>query len=130
MVHHLQQDVEQVGVRFFDFVEQQDAMRMLIHAVCQQPALVEAHIAGRRADQPAYRMALHVFRHVEAKQLDAHDVGQRAGHFGFADAGWTREQIAADRLLRFSQTGARHLDRRGELLDGVVLAEHNALEIG
>ena len=52
VIHHLQQDVEQVRMRLFDFVEQQHAMRMLVDAVGEQPALVEADIARRRADQP------------------------------------------------------------------------------
>ena len=71
VVHDLQQDVEQVRMRLLDLVEQQHAVRMLVDAVGQQAALVEADIAGRRADQPRDGVALHVFRHVEADQLDA-----------------------------------------------------------
>ena len=52
VVHHLQQDVEQVRMRLLHLVEQQHAMRMLVDAVGQETALVEADIAGRRADQP------------------------------------------------------------------------------
>jgi hypothetical protein len=35
VVHHLQEDVEQVGVRLFDLVEQEDAVRMLVDGVGQ-----------------------------------------------------------------------------------------------
>src|ERR1035441_9789804 len=49
VIHDLQQDVEQVGMRLLDLVEQQDAMRMLIDAVGEQPALVEADIEIGRA---------------------------------------------------------------------------------
>jgi hypothetical protein len=56
VVHHLQQDVEQVRMRLLDLVEQQHAMRMLVDAVGQQAALVEADIARRRADQAADRV--------------------------------------------------------------------------
>ena len=52
VVHHLQQDVEQVGMRLLDLIEQQHAMRVLVDRVGQQAALVEADIARRRADQP------------------------------------------------------------------------------
>ena len=58
-------------MRLLDFVEQQHAMRMLVDAVGQQAALVEADIARRRADQARNRVALHIFRHVEAQQFDA-----------------------------------------------------------
>ncbi len=82
MVHDLQQDVEQVRVGLFDFVQQQHAMRMLIDAIREQAALIVADIAGRRADQTRDRVALHVFGHVKPQQLDAHDVGERPRNFG------------------------------------------------
>ena len=54
VVHHLQQNVEQVRMRLLDFVEQQHAVRMLIDAVSEQAALIEANVARRRADQTAH----------------------------------------------------------------------------
>ena len=51
VVHDLQEDVEQVGVRLFDLVEQQDHVRVLVGGIGEQAALVEADVAGRRADQ-------------------------------------------------------------------------------
>ncbi len=96
----------------FDFIQQQHAMRMLVDAVGEQAALVEADIARRRADQARHGVALHVFAHVEAQELHAHDAGELFGDFGLADAGRAREQVAADRLFRLAQAGARQLDRR------------------
>ena len=89
VIHHLQKDVEQVGMRLLDLVQQQHAMRMLVDAVGQQAALVEADVARRRADQAAHRVLLHVFRHVEAQELDAHQVGELACDLRLADAGRT-----------------------------------------
>ena len=40
-------------------------------------------------------MALHVFTHVKAYQLYAHDVGQLFGHFGFTNTGRAAEQEIA-----------------------------------
>ena len=129
VIHHLQQDVEQVGMGLLDLVEQQHGVGMLIDAVGQEAALVEADIAGRGADQPRYRMALHIFRHVEAQDMDAHDVGEPLGNLGLADAGRAGEQVAADRLLGLAQSRSRQLDRRGERIDRPVLAEHHALQL-
>ena len=129
VVHHLQQDVEQVRMRLLDLVEQQHAVRMLVDAVGQQAALVEADIAGRRADQPRDRVALHVFRHVEAQQLDAERDGELLGDLGLADAGRAGEQVAADRLFRFAQAGTGELDRRGQRRDRGVLAVDDALQL-
>jgi hypothetical protein len=128
VVHHLQQDVEHIRVRLLDLVEQQHAMRVLVDAVGQQPALVEADIARRRADQAADRVLLHVFRHVEAQQFHAERVGQLLGDLGLADAGGAGEEVVADGLFRLAQAGAGQLDRRGQRLDRLVLAEDHALE--
>ena len=81
-------------------------MRMLVDRVGQQAALVVADIARRRADQPADRVALHIFGHVEALQRDAHDRGELARDLGLADAGRAGEQIVADRLVGIAQAGA------------------------
>ena len=90
VVHHLQQDVEDVRVRLLDLVEQQHRVRVLGDRLGQQPALVEADVSGRRADQARHRVALHVLGHVEADQLDAHGVGELARDLGLADAGRAR----------------------------------------
>ena len=50
------------------------------------------------------------------------------GDFGLADAGRAGEQVAADRLFRLAQAGARELDRRRQRLDRLVLAVDHALE--
>ncbi len=102
---------------------------MLVDRVGQQAALVVADIARRRADQPADRVALHIFGHVEALQRDAHDRGELARDLGLADAGRAGEQVVADRLVGIAQAGAAELDRRGELLDRQVLAEDDALQV-
>jgi hypothetical protein len=52
MIHDLQQQVEHIGMRLLDFIEQQHAVRMLGHRFGEQAALVETHIARGRADQP------------------------------------------------------------------------------
>ncbi len=129
VIHHLQQDVENVRMRLFDFVEQQHAMRLLGDGFGEQAALVETDIARRRADQARHGMAFHVFGHVEAEQRHAHAVGELARDFGLAHAGGAGEQEAADGLLRVAQTAARHLDGARQRVDGLVLAEHHGLEV-
>ena len=46
VVHHLQQDVEQVGMRLLDFVEQKHRVRLLVDGVGQQAALIEPDVPG------------------------------------------------------------------------------------
>ena len=129
VVHYLQQDIEHLRVRLFDFVQQQHGVRLLGNGFGKQSALIKADIAGRRADQPAYGMAFHVFGHVEANQFDAHAIGQLARYFGFSDASRPGEQEAANGLLRVAQSGARHFDRSGQGINGRFLAEDHVLQI-
>ena len=65
VVHHLQQRVEDVGVRLLDLVEQHDRVGPAPHRLGQLTALLVADVAGRRADQAADRVLLHVLGHVD-----------------------------------------------------------------
>src|SRR5207248_5533412 len=66
---NLQKNVGDVGMRFLDFVEQHDAIRIAAYALGELAALFVADVAGRRADELRYRMLLHVLRHVEADEV-------------------------------------------------------------
>ena len=129
VVHHLQQDVEDVRMRLLDLVEQQHRVRLLGDGLGQQPALVESDIARGRADQPRHGVTLHVLGHVEAHQLDAQREGQLPSHLGLAYARGAREQERADGLLGSCQTRTRHLDGGRQCLDGRILAEHHVLQV-
>ncbi len=106
VVHDLQQDVEHVRVGFFDLVEQQNAVWLLINAVGQQAALVEPDVPWRGADQTRYGVFFHVFGHVEPQELNAECVSQLFGDLGFSHTCWTGEQIVANGFFRFAQTCA------------------------
>ena len=97
-------------MRFFDFIEQQHRVRVLGNGLGEQASLIESHVARWRADEPRYRMPLHVFRHVEANELDAERNGQLSRDLGLADPRWAREQEAADGLSLIAKTRAGHLD--------------------
>ena len=83
VVHHLQQDVEHVRVRFLDFIEQQDRVRMLDHRVSEQAATVKAHVSRRRTNQTADGMTLHILGHIKAQQLNAQRFGELNRYLGF-----------------------------------------------
>ncbi|MNX88271.1 hypothetical protein D3C86_1202340 [compost metagenome] len=125
VVHHLQQDVVDIRMRLLDFVQQHHGMRMLVDAIGQKTALIEADITGRCAEQTRHGMAFHIFRHVEPQHLDAKRGGKLLGHLRLAHARRAGEDIGADRLVRFAKAGTRQLDRRGESLDGDILTVNN-----
>ena len=101
MVHDLKQQVEDIRMCLFDLVEQQHRVRMLGDGFGEEPALVEAHVARWRADQPRHGMALHILGHVETNQLDSHNAGKLHCHLGLADTGRAREQERANGFTSF-----------------------------
>ena len=126
VVHDLQQRVEHVGVRLLDLVEQDDRVRPAAHGLGELAALLVADVAGRRADEPRHGVLLHVLRHVDADHRllrVEHELRQRAGELGLADAGRAEEEERADRALGVRQAGARAAQRAGDGLDGLVLAD-------
>src|SRR3546814_4964308 len=84
-------------MRLLDLVQQQDAVRILVHRIGQQAALAIADIARRGADQAADRMAFHIFRHVEPLERNAEQMGELPRNLRLADAGGAGEEIVADR---------------------------------
>ena len=129
VVHDLQQQVEDLRVGLFNFVEQHDTVWMLGDRLGEQAALVESDVTRRRADQARDRVPLHVFGHVVAQQLDAGDERQLAAHLGLAHPGRAGKEEGADRLVAGLEPGAGQLDAVGELVDRLVLAENDHLEL-
>ena len=128
VIHHLEQDVEDVRVRLLDLVEQQHGVGVCPHGVDEQPSLLEAHIAGWGADQSCHGMLLHVLAHVVADELVPQVDGQLLGQLGFPDPGRSGEQEAAGRMVRLTEPGPRALDRGHHGGDGVVLPEHHTAQ--
>ena len=113
VVQDLQQHVEHVGVRLLDLVEEHDAVRPAAHRLGELAALLVAHVAGRRADQPRDGVLLHVLAHVEPHHgllVVEEELGQRPRQLGLADAGRAEEHERADRPLRVLEPGAGAAD--------------------
>ena len=114
-----------------DFIEQHHGVGPAAHRFGELAAFVEAHIARRRTDQLADRMALHVFRHVEAdhRLFAAEEVGgQGLGELGFANAGGTGEDEAGNRPVGIFETNPGPADRLGHGLNRLVLADQALVE--
>ena len=66
-------------------------MRMFRDGIGQQAALIETHVARRRANQARHGVAFHIFRHIEANQLEPQDLGHLARDFGLTHSRRARE---------------------------------------
>ena len=62
----LQQDVEHIGMRLLDFVEQDYGIRRALHPFGELATFFVAHVSRRRANQLRDRMLLHELGHIEA----------------------------------------------------------------
>ena len=114
-----------------DLVEQDDGVRAPAHRLGELAALLVADVAGRRADEPRDGVLLHVLGHVDADHrvlAVEHELRQRAGQLGLADAGRAEEQERADRAVGVGQAGPRAAQRVGDGLDGFLLADHAQVE--
>ena len=94
VVEQLEQDVEHVGVRLLDLVEEHDLVRPAPDRLGQLPALVVADVAGWGADQARDAELLHVLAHVDPHQrplVVEEELGEGAGQLRLADAGGAQE---------------------------------------
>ena len=125
-IHDLEQDVENVGVGFFDLVEQQHAVGRAADGVGELAAVFVADIAGGRTDEARHGVLLGIFAHVEVDQLNAQLLGEHFGHFGLAHAGGADEKKRGHGLVGGGEAGVRHHDGFGDLGDGTILPEDAA----
>ncbi len=131
VVEHLQQDVEDVGVRLLDLVEQDDAVRPSPDGLGQLTALVVADVAGRCPDEPGDGVLLHVLGHVDPDDgplAVEEEVGERLRKLGLPDAGRSEEQERAERAVRILKPGPGTPDRVRDGGDCLVLSDDALVE--
>ena len=114
------------GVRLLDLVEEEHGVRTAAHRLGQLTTLLVADVPGRRTDEPRDRVPLLVLGHVEPDHrplVVEHELGERPGELGLADAGRAEEDERADRPVRVLETGASAAKRVGYRLDRLLLAD-------
>ena len=90
LLQHLQQDVEDIGVRLLNLVEQHDRVRMTAHGLGELTALVVTDVARGTTDELGDLELATELRHVEADErvLAAKEIlGERLGELGLTRAG-------------------------------------------
>ena len=126
VVEHLQQHVEDVAMRLFHFVEQDDGVRATANRLGQPASFLVTDVSRRRSDQPADGVLLHELAHVDANHrlitVEQH-LGQRLAEFGFAHAGRAQEDERADRPVRVLQARATPTNGVRYRFDRFVLAD-------
>src|SRR5919198_1523820 len=132
IIHHLQQDMEDIGVSFFDLVEEHHRIRPTADTLRELAAFVVADVPWRGTDQARHRKTLHVFRHVDADQrvlIAEEELRQRPRQLRLAHAGGAQEDEGPDGTIGILQAGARPTDRPANGLNGLILADHAAMQL-
>ena len=113
VVQHLQQYVEYIVVRFFDFVEQDQRVRLPTHGFGEITTFFVTDIPRRGANQPSHRMFFHELRHVDPNHRFGavkENLSEGLAQFSFTHARRPQEHKGTIRLARIRQacTGPSH----------------------
>ena len=68
IIQDLQENIENIRVRLFHLVKEQDRIRSVAHLFRQLPPFFIAYIAWRRSIEAASREFLHVLTHIKADE--------------------------------------------------------------
>ena len=94
VIENLQQNVEDIRMGLFDFVEEHDGVRMPADLLGELAALFVPDVSRRCADHARDGMLFHVLGHVEANErafVVEKKFGERSRKLGFPDARWSHE---------------------------------------
>src|ERR1022692_1041447 len=150
LVEDLVEQLEDVGVSLFDFVEEHHGIRTAADGFGENAALAIADVAGRRALQSGNGMGFLELRHVDADEVlfaaieevgesqsgfgladtgGAGKTGESQSGFGLADTGGAGQKEDADGAAGIVERSAGGADAFGDAGEGVSLADDAAAEV-
>src|SRR5437773_2347763 len=109
VLQHLEENVEHVGMRLLDLVQEDDAVGPSLDPFGELAPLFVADVPRRRTDHLGDGVLLHVLRHVESDErflVAEQELGQSLGDLRLADARRTEEDERTDGPPGALQTGA------------------------
>jgi hypothetical protein len=126
LVEHLEEQLQHVGVRLLDLVEQHHRVRAPAHGLGQHAALAVAHVARRRSLERGDGVRLLELAHVDRDDVllaAEQQVAQRERRLRLADARRADEHEHALGLVRVLDLGGRGAHALADHLQRVVLAD-------
>ena len=130
-VHHLKQEIEDIGMSLLDFVEKHDGVGATSNLLGELTAFLVSDVSRRCSDETRHCEFFHIFAHVDADKCVGrieHIFGEFLGKVGFADACRTEEEESADRLVGILQADTVALDGLNHFFDSVVLTDDSFLD--
>ena len=118
-------------MRFFNLVQQNNAVWTPTHRLGKLAALFVAHVSWGRADESLHAKLFHVLAHVNAhKRLFVVEqcLCQRFCKFRFAHAGWPQEEETTKWPVRIAQTRPASTHGRSHGVHRLVLANNTQVQ--
>ena len=124
VVHHLEEDVEDITVGLLDLVEEDHRIRPVADGLGQLPGLLISDIARRGPDEAGDSEPLHVFGHVDPDQrllIPEEELRQDLREVGLPHPCGAEEEEGGDRPLRVLHPSIGPPDRPGHRLHRLLL---------
>ena len=127
----LEEEIEDFGVSFFDFIEEDDAVGSMVK-LCEDLAFFAvADVSGGSADQAGGAVFFSIFGHIKANQgsfLSEKLASEGATKLGFSDSAGAEEEHNGGGSLGAFEASASELDGLGDGGNGGRLAEYASAE--
>ena len=131
VLEDLQEELQDIRMGLLHLVKEDDGVGTAADGLGQLAALLVAHVARGRADQPGDSELLHVLRHVDLDEgvlVAEHLGGKLLGGLGLADTGGSHEEEGADRATRVLEVGPRAAQGARDRVGGDLLADDRLLD--
>src|SRR5256885_786747 len=118
-------------MRFFNFIEQYDRIRLASHRLRQDAAFTITDISRRRSLKRRDCVRFLILAHVDSDKVlltTIQSVGQRQSTFRLADAAWPNQKEYAHRPSRIGESRARSSDALGDRFKRMRLAKDALLQ--
>ena len=126
VLQYLEQDVEDLRVGLFYFVEEHYPVRAATHRLGKLARFVVADIPGRRPDQARNGVLLGILGHVDTDHVAfvvEQEFGQCSCKFGLPHAGRAQQDETADGPSRVADTGPGAANSFGDGIHRLILAD-------
>ncbi len=108
VIHNLKQGIEDLRMRFFNLIQQDNAIGSASDCLSELPTFLKTDVSRRCADEPGDGVLLLVLGHVQTHHsvlIVKEEPGKSARQFGLSHAGRTEEHKATDGSFRVFQPG-------------------------
>src|SRR5437588_618950 len=114
------------------FVKKKDGIRSVSQNLSELSSFLKSYIAGRRTDQPSYRVLLHILTHIESHHrtlITKHHTRQSPRQLRLPHTRRSAQKKRPDWLPRISYSHPTTLQSATHSLHGIVLPDYVSFQL-